>query len=400
MNIINNKFPRLSDCVASHILGIFILLLICQIPANAAQRLSSDFNHDQTGFVLTGPHARLECNACHIRGIFKGLPRQCAACHERGSQIGTTQKPLNHVATTSECESCHAGPTWTVTGFDHSSVTGRCGNCHNGVQAQGKPHDHVASSNTCDDCHLTVAWVPARFDHSNITGSCFNCHNGTTATGKPPTHIASSNTCDNCHSTNAWAPARFDHSTISSGCFNCHNGSTARGKHPNHIQSNNICEDCHNTNAWTPARFDHDNVTGSCTGCHNGSTAEGKDSGHFITSLQCDNCHRTTRWTPDIFSHSSTNYPGDHAENPRCRECHTTNSSVVVWQGGFTGTCAGCHASDFEPGPHKKSEVPVKENYTVGDLQNCSTSSCHFYENGVIKKSRPPGEHSVNRSGW
>jgi hypothetical protein len=38
------------------------------------------FDHARTGFALEGAHARVRCAACHANG-FKGVPRQCAACH-------------------------------------------------------------------------------------------------------------------------------------------------------------------------------------------------------------------------------------------------------------------------------------------------------------------------------
>jgi hypothetical protein len=41
------------------------------------------FDHARTGFVLDGAHARAACGSCHRNG-FKGVPRQCAACHGKG----------------------------------------------------------------------------------------------------------------------------------------------------------------------------------------------------------------------------------------------------------------------------------------------------------------------------
>lgn len=40
------------------------------------------FDHARTGFPLEGAHARVRCAACHEKG-FKGVPRQCAACHSK-----------------------------------------------------------------------------------------------------------------------------------------------------------------------------------------------------------------------------------------------------------------------------------------------------------------------------
>jgi len=266
----------------------------------------SDFNHDKTGFELVGPHERISCDSCHIRGIFKGTPKRCEACHDLGSPIATSLKPIDHIVTSGTCEDCHAGNTWVVTGFDHDS----------------------------------------------ITGSCINCHNGVTATGKTANHLA----------------------------------------------SGTVCDDCHNTIAWTPAGYDHDSASGICSSCHNGVTATGPSSSHFQTSLQCDSCHRTNFWSPDIYAHAGTDYPGDHASDPTCVKCHTANNSSLSWNATYVPDCAACHVNDYKQDEHDKDVGGAK--YTVGELQNCATSSCHTYNlDGSINKSRS-AEHSVNKGDW
>ncbi len=236
-----------------------------------------------------------------------------------------------------------------------------------------------------------------------MLGTCASCHNGSIANGKPGNHIPSGNTCDDCHSTNAWLPAVFDHVNVSPGtCTSCHNGATAEGKPGNHIITNSQCDECHSTIAWTPANFNHDAVTGSCSTCHNGSTATGKPSNHFVTSQQCDTCHSTFGWLPINFSHSSPNYPGDHRGNPPCTACHLGNSETANWTApSYKPDCAGCHANDFKPGPHKQYETP-DHKYTVGELRDC-TGACHVYTDSTlttIKKSRPGPEHRVTRGGF
>lgn len=276
---------------------LFLLLLFpLALVVNAED---SEFDHDKTGFELVGPHERISCDSCHIRGIFKGIPKRCESCHDIGSLIATSIKPANHIITRGSCEGCHAGNTWAVTGFDHDSISSSCINCHNGATATGKPVNHVQSSQLCDDCHSTISWIPAIFNHNSITGSCESCHNGTTARGKSGSHFVTSSPCDTCHS-----PSRRD---------------------------------------WS-----------------------------------------------SIFRHASLDYP-NHGRNFDCKTCHKSNNTSVTWNATYSPNCAACHENDYEAGEHKKSEVPSVENYTVGDLQNCS-GACHFYENGTIKKSRS-GEH-------
>jgi predicted CXXCH cytochrome family protein len=279
-------------------------------------------------------------------------------------------------------------------------VTGNCASCHNGTTATGKHGTHIQTTNLCEDCHSTSIWAPVtRVDHAAVLGTCFSCHNGTTALGKTANHLASDNNCDDCHTTNGWVPAVFDHVNVAPGtCTTCHNGTTSTGKPSGHVSTSAQCDECHSTIAWLPASFNHDQVTGSCSSCHNGTTATGKPGGHFVTGLQCDVCHSTNVWIPIDFRHSSPTYPGDHRGNLLCTACHKANSEVVTWSApAYKPDCAGCHANDFESGPHKKYENP-DARYNVSELRDCS-GSCHIYTDSSmtsIKESRPGPEHRVN----
>jgi hypothetical protein len=241
-------------------------------------------------------------------------------------------------------------------------------------------------------------------DHTQTLGSCVSCHDGTTATGKHSLHIASNDQCDDCHTTNAWIPAVFDHASVTPGtCESCHDGTTATGKHPQHLTTAASCDDCHTTVAWIPAVFDHAGVApGTCNGCHDGITATGMNPGHFVTSLSCDYCHDRSFWTPATFVHGSPAYPGDHAGNLLCTDCHQGNSALVTWSSpAYQPDCAGCHATDFRSGPHRKHENP-DNNYTVAELADC-TGACHSYTDSTlttIKDFRPGPEHSVSSGEW
>jgi hypothetical protein len=230
-----------------------------------------------------------------------------------------------------------------------------------------------------------------------VIGICSVCHNGTTAMGKPVTHIASPSTCDNCHNTNNWTSVVFDHAGVPGTCSSCHNGTTAAGKPATHVSTSASCDSCHSTVAWTPASFDHAAVTGSCSTCHNGTTATGKPATHFVTSLQCDQCHNTSSWSGIVFRHSSADYPGDHISSVGCTDCHQTNSQTATWTApAYQPDCAGCHASRYKPGPHKKYESP-DTFYTVSELRDCA-GACHMYTDSSltkIKESRS-GRHRTN----
>jgi hypothetical protein len=72
----------------------------------------------------------------------------------------------------------------------------------------------------------------------------------------------------------------------------------------------------------------------------------------------------------------------------------------VTWRSpAYQPDCAGCHAQDFEPGPHRKVENGTR--YTVGELRDC-TGSCHVYTDATLTtiRDRRTGEHRVSGGDW
>lgn len=361
-----------------------LILIILYLVINNTQA-ETNFDHSTTGFQLTGQHSILACEACHVRGIFKGLPDTCEGCHDKFAQIGGSLKPVTHVRTTASCDDCHTDNSWSAIRMDHTEITDTCITCHNGISNTGKPAGHVVSSDTCDDCHLTVAWIPARFDHFGITDTCVTCHNGITAPGKDLNHVDSNDICEDCHNTNAWIPALFDHAGVTDACFSCHNGIKYTGKDTNHVPSDNLCEDCHLTTGWTPATFDHTKTTELCDSCHNGTYADGiPTTGHFNTTQQCDSCHYVTEWfTTKPYTHISPNYPGEHTGvTLTCYSCHKEKSETLGWvSSGYYPDCAACHVNDFANDKH--------EGLTVSEIPDCS-GACH----------KPDPQHQLFHSDW
>ncbi|MCB0316123.1 MAG: hypothetical protein KDH84_23210, partial [Calditrichaeota bacterium] len=62
----------------------------------------SIFDHNNTGFPLTGSHVPLNCLDCHANG-YTGTPIECFACHQ--DDYNATTNP-NHLAAgfPTECE--------------------------------------------------------------------------------------------------------------------------------------------------------------------------------------------------------------------------------------------------------------------------------------------------------
>ena len=194
----------------------------------------------------------------------------------------------------------------------------------------------------------------------------------------------------------------MNHTGITGHCASCHNGRTAIGKPTTHIVTTAACETCHkSTVTFAGARMDHTGITASCASCHNGATATGKSAKHFVTTQPCETCHRTAGWTPVVFRHASPTYP-DHGTRLTCTSCHTSNAQTIPWKfAAYKPDCAGCHAGDFKPGPHKKYEKPATVSYTVTELRDC-TGACHVYVDSSLTtiKTRRSGQHRANRGDW
>ncbi len=150
------------------------------------------FEHDALRLPLEGKHAQVDCYDCHTRDSFRGLNDACIQCHEDphegdfGVQCDVCHTPIswetsafNHDATGFsltgkhrglDCGGCHQLP-------GYKGLNPACNACH----TQDSPPDHFGP--TCEDCHSTAAWQPANFQHLAFpidSGkhklSCNRCH--------------------------------------------------------------------------------------------------------------------------------------------------------------------------------------------------------------------------------
>lgn len=375
-----NKAQRFGPILVQALLCLCLLFLIS---GNAAAE-DEYFDHFLTGFPLSGSHIRVNCDSCHIKGIFKGTPKNCFSCHD-GGRSGEG-KSTRHVASSETCDDCHTTFNWSAVAIDHSAVQGSCKTCHT-LPARG----HISTNGECDDCHGTVSWDGARFDHGSGTADCFRCHNGSDATGKPRDHIQSSNQCADCHNTNSW-DVQFDHGNVTAPCESCHS------KPRNHPPTTGPCSNCHPTTSWDrdQINMDHSGVTATCESCHQRPPSPHPPEG------ACNTCHNTTSWGSVIFDHSTTTAPcsschdkppGHIESSDVCDDCHNTNvwDSATVNHSAITGNCVSCHNGQDATGPSNK-HIDVKPNaceycHDYGsqwvvlkpdhDYVNGSCSSCH-----------------------
>ena len=128
---------------------LLMILTLAVANADAAGNKTSKkgrakFDHNKTGFVLQGEHARVNCESCHAKGVFKGTPKDCGGCHSQGSRINATAKSSQHIVTNEKCESCHQVTGWAEAKMSHASIApGSCSNCHNNSKMAGKPAHHI-----------------------------------------------------------------------------------------------------------------------------------------------------------------------------------------------------------------------------------------------------------------
>ncbi|PTM14826.1 MAG: hypothetical protein DA408_02070, partial [Bacteroidetes bacterium] len=188
------------------------------------------FDHNLTGFPLTGAHLAAECLDCHAAG-YAGTPTDCAACHTLDFNEATNP---NHVALgiPTDCATCHTTePGWAPATFaihdDYYPLNGA----------------HAPIANDCALCHVGG-------NYTTTPNTCAGCHTPDFNATTNPNHAAAqfSTTCTDCHTEEAWAPSTFDHNAfyplngahgvIANECALCHIGG-------NYTTTPNTCAGCH-----------------------------------------------------------------------------------------------------------------------------------------------------------
>jgi cytochrome c7-like protein len=263
------------------------------------------FDHDSTDYPLTGKHASVRCDACH-------LSQRVVVHRTVASQPIPVYRPVPH----SECSTCHRDP--------HAGGLGAsCGRCHttaafSTVTRGAFDHDRTR--------------YPLRGKHTAV--ACDGCHNFRTARGKRPPFA----TCSACHT-------------------DAHAGSATLAGRPAD------CADCHDVNGFTPSPFtvarhrdtryplEGRHAAVACSGCHRKDPAgvprsrlgtsrvllrppaarcrdcHGDDHGPQLAAARdCRDCHAVSGWTPSTFgvkAHADTRLQldGRHAEIT-CGACH------------------------------------------------------------------------------
>lgn len=362
-----------------------------------------NFNHDETGYNLTGKHTDVKCRDCHqpnhIRDTeltkwakdhpkfkvmdrtFLGLPTNCNGCHEN----------VHKKEVSDDCTKCHNTQDWkkAAKDFDHSRarflLTGahkkvECQKCHKipdqtnkvwqltgmAFDQCGKCHEdpHKGSyGSTCERCHTTADWKKNQqpFDHNTTKYPLVGKH----------TKVE----CKDCHTPQLIGTLpKFDK------CIQCHkdehDGQFAKRK------GGIECSGCHTVYAFKPTTFtitmhqeNRFKLEGAhravpCIGCHkqymknNGETTtrftwadlkcttchKDEHRNQFLRHYKnaCDKCHSVISFRQVKIDHQNTKFPidGKH-QNVPCQKCHKPEKDLVgtfVRYRPVPHRCVDCHS--------------------------------------------------------
>ena len=283
------------------------------------------FDHKQTGYVLEGKHAAVECKKCHtpehipastralikikdLNRTFVGLSESCATCHKdpHAGRLGPN------------CATCHNFNGWenVAATFDHSKTRYPL----TGQHAQVK----------CEKCHTPGPDNQPRYIGLPFS-RCNDCHSD------PHKGSFAQQSCQSCHTTASWKRV------VSSGLNQTFDHSKTRfpllGKH-----QATECIACHLSGDFKkPLQF------AKCMDCHkdehNGQFARRPDRG------ECASCHDVSGWKPskfDLKAHAATQYPleGKHAK-VECSSCHITKGKETIYRVKFA-RCLDCHRDEHQ----------------------------------------------------
>ena len=364
-----------------------LLLLWIGLSVFAPAMAQTSFDHLTTNFPLTGAHEQVRCETCHIKGIFKGTPKECIGCHVQNNQRGALAKPFKHIQTTANCDTCHSVGSFAGAMFSHVAVAqGTCNSCHDNVRVAGKPANHIATTLSCDACHVTGAFAPvASFDHAALGGNlttCSTCHDGRLAKGPPSNHISTPNptACGTCHIAStqngfsSFSGGQMDHTGIAAGCVNCHGPSI----------TNSSFAGITNIVVMPP-------------------TSPVGASSHIPSSTNCETCHLQSRPGSLVAANATRAAPGSAFASPA--------PSTAQIHTGITGGCSSCHEATYVwMGMNAYPISPISivpdasyvgfqtrpraaaGSFNVADAAHPSTgdcSQCHFSTAAFTAKDKP-----------
>lgn len=364
-----------------------------------AWKTTPGFDHDTTGYPLTGRHRSAGCDDCHATSrlaskrdasgapvpVFRPVPHQsCASCH----------RDVHEGKLGAGCADCHSTEGFeriSGGGFDHSR-TGyplrgkhaavRCAQCHGdfsgarrapAYQTCGGCHDPDPHRGTatlagtavdCAACHSERGFMPSTLPRER------HQRTGYPLDGK---HLAV--TCSGCHrsdrreaTTATWGSAGVVLRPEAGRCVDCHldqHGGQLSGR-----SGGGECGACHRTAGWAPSTFEraaHDTLALALDGRHG--------------QIACSACHGAIRsglpaWTRDL-GEAGFAFAGLSAD---CTSCHLDPHAgrfVVTGERPVATGCLGCHGTDrFSPSrvdvvAHARFRFPLEGAHRATPCSGC-----------------------------
>lgn len=359
------------------------------------------FEHEETGFELTGAHVEASCRSCHqpefitdadviafkgehdaLEKTFLGTADQCIGCHLPDTPHQEQFPEVN-------CDTCHGTEEWEEAPFfDHDEaefvLTGKhvdveCASCHASVTSPAGEtyvqyvdlefascascHEDVHEGSfgaNCESCHQTQGW----FDVSNLVEDIFD--HASTGFDLVGSHAGLS--CASCHG----KPARNDElialQFTASTRQNTYPAIPVENCESCHVDyhdgvfvedwSGGSCEQCHGEDAWYPSSFDFQ--------IHNERSSFELTGAHIATP--CSSCHQ-----PDF-----DQKPHFEIAETACKDCHEEDNphGQQFITDGVETICESCHVTDdwltatlFD---HDETDFPL-----TGLHETTECASCH-----------------------
>jgi hypothetical protein len=212
-----------------------------------------DFDHEETGFVLTGRHALAACRDCHDLADFSKIVNDCRTCHT----------DVHQARLYPECGTCHDPGNLTI--IDPYTV-----HENTSFQLMGA---HVRVD--CGSCHTREIYA----EYERIASTCYDCHRADFQEAQDPAHNEQDfgTGCEACHTQFGWHPGMLGGHP---GAFPIYSGA--------HAGEWDRCSTCH----IDPGNYSEF----SCFECHKHNQSDMDDEheevqGYFYDSYSCFVCH-------------------------------------------------------------------------------------------------------------
>lgn len=269
------------------------------------------FDHNKTGFPLTGRHLQLACKQCHKVSITvpvkhdrctdchkdyhnnqflkNGKLPDCSECHDVSGFVqfsfpiekhNQSKFKLEGAHLAAPCFECHKkGKEWSFRGIGE-----KCVDCHKDLHLNNLDAKYYPAQR-CENCHQVAAWNEVKFEHQQTSFKLEGVH--------------ATISCRKCHfDAKIEGVVNQKFNTKDSSCETCH-----KDVHYGQFKETNeqVCLKCHGFDNWKPEKFDHNSTRFKLDGGHKG--------------VACLKCHK-------VLTEGSNQYINFKFKDILCATCH------------------------------------------------------------------------------